>query len=505
MEDKDIGSLTKPMIDETTLLDDKQRLKTMEELNQVGRTAEAAYLENSRAREEAQKEVQSHDQGNEAKGMDYTEGGVGSTRADNTATSLKRKARTEESNEISQGEQGEQGSKRAQSEGATATSGTQQTPGKQDQEMESVQEGTGSLTPSDEPMGVSQQADNGQSPSDEQEMEDTGKEEDPSKAGPASPAKEPKRRRERGKDVGTDGLDGNSSEDGWDDEEEEEEEEPETLERWVKCVHALEWERLVECEVRGSPQAPKKFEGSHSSSRGHHHRKPLRHTEKEKEVNEFYATQYGWKAQLRKNDIQVQSGNYNKLFEWPRTYQANGLKRSERKRKAQQEAQQTDKESQSQASTEEETGEEELMEDARRQAVILEAQINVLKDQNRELGEDTTNLDKIAYAPHKEIEAAAKLYARNSPKRRVILPFRWNEEHKDWEVAIPRSLALVTAEEANCFRQSLKGTISEDLPTHTYVLGDWKQEREETQESADTLQATDYRPILFRLQETAKL
>ncbi|GBG92088.1 hypothetical protein CBR_g54343 [Chara braunii] len=213
----------------------------------------------------------------------------------------------------------------------------------------------------------------------------------------------------------------------------------------------------------------------------------------EKEINEFYAKQYGWKAQHHNNDIQVRKEGYNKQFEWPKTYLPKAMKRSESKRKA------------SSARTGEEMGDEELREDARRQAAILEAQINVLKEQNRELGEDTTKLENIAYAPHKEIEAAARLYARNSPRRRVIIPFKWNEVHKDWEVAIHRSLALVMIDEANCSGQALEGMISEDLPAHAYGIGDWKQGKEESADTMGTVQTKDYRPIMFKLQETAKL
>ncbi|GBG71915.1 hypothetical protein CBR_g10851 [Chara braunii] len=459
MEDKDMGYLTKPMIDETTLLDDKQILKTMEELNQVGRMAEATYLENSRAREEAQKEAQNHDQENGADGMIYTEGEVGSTKSGSTATSLKRKARAEESRETEQSEQGEQGSKCAQSKGTKAISETRQTRGDQDQEMESERGRSGALSPSVEPMEVSQQADSGKTPSHEQEMGeargqedgDTGKEESP-EVGPASSATEPKQGRERGEgEVGD--SDGNSYEDGWEDVDDEEEEEPQTQERWVKCVHVLEWERQVECEVRlAHHKHLRNLKEATTTSEGITTTNRYEILKKEKEINEFYATQYGWKAQNRNNDIQVQNGGYIKQFEWAKTYQPNAMKRSERKRKAQQEVRQTDRQGQSQATIGEEMGDEELMEDASRQAVILEAQYNVLKDQIWKLGANTMNLEKIAYAPHKEIQVAAKLYAKNSPRCRVILPFRWNEDHKDWEVAIPHSLALVSVE-ADCSDQ----------------------------------------------------
>ncbi|GBG66451.1 hypothetical protein CBR_g61494 [Chara braunii] len=440
------------------------------------------------------------------------EGEVASTKPGSTATSLKRKTRAEESSEMEQSEQGEQGSKRAQSKGTRDTSEPQQSRGDPDQEMETKQVGSGALSPLEEPMEVSQQADSSQSRSHKQEKGeatsqddgDTSKGGESFEEGPASSVTEPKRGRERGDGEEGEESDENSRDDGWEDAEEEEEQE--TLERWVKCVHALEWEHHVECEIRlAHHKHLRNLKEATTTTEGITITNRFEILKKEKKINEFYVAQYGWKAQHRNNDIQVQNEGYSKQFEWPKTYQPKGMKRSERKKKAQQETQQADKQGQSQASTEEEMGDEELMEDVRRQAAILEAQINVLKDQNPELDEDTMNLEKIAYTPHKENEAAERLHAKNSPRRRVILPFRWNEDHKEWEVAIHRSLALVTLEEANFSGQSLKVTILEDLPTHAYVIGDWKHQREDNADTASAIQTADYMPIMFRLQETAKL
>ncbi|GBG83010.1 hypothetical protein CBR_g36629 [Chara braunii] len=497
-----MGYLMKPMIDETMLLDDKQRLRTMEELNQIGRTTEAAYLENSKVREEAQSETLNHDQKNRTDGGECGEGQGGSTKQSNTTTSLKRKARAGESSESEQSKQGELGTKRVQSRGFKVTRDSQQTLGRQDHEMETEQGGIGVSSPLGEQMETSRQEDGGLNPSKEQEMEEatdqeevgTNNEREFSEGKSASSAMRPTREGEGGEGEQGEESEESSSEGGWEDVEDEEEEEPETLEIWVNCVQALEWERAVACEVplahhkhlRNLKEATGATKGITTTNR-------FEILKKEKEINEFYAEQYGWKAEHHNNDIQVRNEVYSKQFEWPKTYLPKAMKRSESKRKA------------SYASTKDEGGDEELMEDARRQAAILEVQVNVLKDHNRELGEDTTNSEKIAYVPHKEIEAAARLYARNSPRCRVIIPFKWNEVHKEWEVAIHRSLELVTMDEANCSGQALKGRISEDLSAHAYVIGDWKQEKGDSTDTTGTSQAEDYRPIMFKLKETTKL
>ncbi|GBG87248.1 hypothetical protein CBR_g45307 [Chara braunii] len=317
--------------------------------------------------------------------------------------------------------------------------------------METEQGGTGDCSPLGAQMEISQQGDSGQTSSKEQEMGeatgqdegDTGNGTDFSERRSASSATKSRREEEGGEGEEEEDSEESSSEEGWEDEEEEE---PETLETWVKCVQALEWERTMKCEVRlARHKHLRNLKDATTSTEGITTTNRFEILKKEKEINAFYAKQYGWKAQHHNNDIQVRKEVYSKQFEWPQTYLPKAMKRSESKPKA------------SSASTGEEMGDEELIEDARRQAAILEDQINVLKDQNRELGEDTMNLEKITYAQHKEIEAVAMLYARNSPRRRVIIPFKWNEVHKDWEVAIHRSLVLVTIDEANCSGQALKG------------------------------------------------
>ncbi|GBG72260.1 hypothetical protein CBR_g11190 [Chara braunii] len=303
-----------------------------------------------------------------------------------------------------------------------------------------------------------------------------------------------------GEDSGED-----TEEEEWEDAEEEEE--LETLAQWIRTVHKLKWERHVECEVRlahhkhlrNLKQATSVGDDITSTNR-------FEWLRKEQEVNEFYASQYAWKVHLNSNNISVHNGNYAKQFIWPKTYQPQRLKRSEQKRKAHQETE--DKEgsgSQGAESPAQGTEEKEQIEEEMRQAAILEAQINVLKDQNRELEEDTINLLKIAYSPQGDINAAAKLFARHNPGRRVIIMYRWNSDNSDWEVAIHKTLALISTKDSHCSQDRLKDQISRDLLDMAQVVGSLSQDREEWQDTAGGKQTVDYRPILLRMQEKAKL
>ncbi|GBG75317.1 hypothetical protein CBR_g19949 [Chara braunii] len=137
------------------------------------------------------------------------------------------------------------------------------------------------------------------------------------------------------------GQDGSEDED-WGEEEdevEEEEEEPETLAQWIRTIHKLQWERHIECEIRlahhkhlcNLKKATAEGDDITIANR-------FELLKKEQEVNEFYATQYAWKARPDNNDIVVHSLGYAKQFIWPKSYHPQGLKRSEQKRKARQEA-----------------------------------------------------------------------------------------------------------------------------------------------------------------------
>ncbi|GBG60900.1 hypothetical protein CBR_g16020 [Chara braunii] len=353
-----------------------------------------------------------------------------------------------------------------------AKSGSSQGKAGQIQGMEIEEEGAGNPSQSGEAMDISQQASNDLNTS----ME-------------ASSASNPATQGEATSTQGQEKeMKGDSDDEDWEEEEEEEEEEPDTLIKWIQTVHNLRWERHIECEIhlahhkhlRNLKQATATEVGTASTNRSEILRR-------EQELNEFYASQYRWKAQQHKNDITVQNAGYTKQFVWPKMYQPQGWKRSERKRKMQQEGtDQVSQERQDSALSEGESVEQRLasteedqMEEEKRQAVILEAQIGILKEQKRELEEDTTNLQKIAYAPHTDIHAAAKLHAKNSLGKRVLLPYRWNEGNSNWEVAIHRSLPLITTEDSNSSRETLRKLLTEDIPTRAYVVGNLEDDRED--------------------------
>ncbi|GBG73968.1 hypothetical protein CBR_g17680 [Chara braunii] len=276
MEEKDVGYLTKPMIDDSILLDDKQRVQTMSELHKLVQTAELAFLENKRDREEAQKstvagrwddkmdceglESKSSNQNKDATG-ENTKGNASdkSTREEvkggDSTTSLKRKVSDRESR---QGDSLSQGTKRTQS---GTGSGEAPSQAEEDKKMETEEEGQGDHKPSREEMDISDPpADTPTSPSTahQQGYSDTAGRSNST----SSQSSQSTRRRttktvgeavegakEIAEDSGADSdSDGDSGDENWEDEEEEEE--PETLVQWIRTVHKLQWERHIECEIR---------------------------------------------------------------------------------------------------------------------------------------------------------------------------------------------------------------------------------------------------------------
>ncbi|GBG65089.1 hypothetical protein CBR_g49452 [Chara braunii] len=537
MEDKEVGFITKPMIDEDTVLDDKQRLQTMAELPKLGQEAELAFLENRRAREEAEKVA------GEEKGREGGEG-EGSSNSPDNGKSTKEQSNEKEGTKGGKEDGGPQAftkRKLQDREAATSTSSGQEakrsnTGGGEEEDPASQEKQQGTVM-------EDATSEKGKSQNEQMDMSSSATAESAAAPAAASASSTPRRREDtssgssssthnRHKDGGGEPMEvsaGGSQEGGisgseenmqQDTEEESEEdaegeewedaegeEQPETLAQWIRTVHKLRWERHIECEVRlahhkhlrNLKQATTAGEDTISTNR-------FEWLKKEQEINEFYAAQYAWKARPDNNDLTVHNASYTKQFIWPKTYQSQGLKRSEQKRKAQQEtAGKASNMEQGTDDSSEELEEREQIEEERRQAAILEAQINVLKDQNRELGGDTTNLQKIAYAPHPDINAAAKLFTRHNPGRRVILPYRWNSGNSNWEVAIHRSLALITARDSQCTRAGLWERITKDLPDKAQLWGSTTEDREEWEDKAGGKQTLDYRPIVFELQERAKL
>ncbi|GBG59561.1 hypothetical protein CBR_g49821 [Chara braunii] len=131
--------------------------------------------------------------------------------------------------------------------------------------------------------------------------------------------------------------------------------------------------------------------------------------------------------------------------------------------------------------------------------------VSVLKDENRELEEDTVNLQQIANGQWREIEAAARLEAKNGTKRRVILPCRWNDKHSDWEVAVHQSLQLVTAPISVCVGKELQNLIGEGVPSQAYALGDRREYSMELGEEGGEEAAADFIPLLLHMQAKLEL
>ncbi|GBG60035.1 hypothetical protein CBR_g366 [Chara braunii] len=233
---------------------------------------------------------------------------------------------------------------------------------------------------------------------------------------------------------------------------------------------------------------------------------------REGEINEFYAAQYATKARPLNNDIQIHNDDYAKIFQWPKTYQNKNSKATSRKRKPQRE---DDQESRAEQATRDqslkeddkqhEEGEDQEKQELQRQATILEAPLNALKDENREFEEETINLQKNAQVQLKEMEAAARLEAKNGARRRVILPCRWNDKHADWEVAIHRSLQLITTLVSNCEGKDLQQIIGEGIPSRAYILGDRREEAMDVGDEGGEDAAADFRPLLMHMKDKTKL
>ncbi|GBG90251.1 hypothetical protein CBR_g50429 [Chara braunii] len=268
-----------------------------------------------------------------------------------------------------------------------------------------------------------------------------------------------------------------SEEEDEDMESEEDKQEMESLEYVQQYVRSLEPDRTVELEVRLAH---------------HKHLRNLRTTtkvednismenrfeilKKERELNEFYAAQYSMKTKIEKNRITVDTNSYEQRFTWPKSYAEPETERRSKKNKKENKQGSTGEHLQN---TSFPTAEDESVEDLRRHAAILEAHVNVLRDQNRELDDQCITLKDVAGGGYKEIEAAAKLYARTSPRRRTIIPYRWNDNFGTWEVAYHKSNELISVPDQDCTQYILRELISDGIPTDMKILGSKKEGMEE--------------------------
>ncbi|GBG75887.1 hypothetical protein CBR_g21129 [Chara braunii] len=289
---------------------------------------------------------------------------------------------------------------------------------------------------------------------------------------------------------------------------EEEDEQGQDMNSWdyvQRYVRSLELDKTVEVEVRLAHhkhlrnlnlRAATKVEDTISLENRY---EILR---KERELNEFYAAQYSMKTRIDKNRITVDTRNYEQHFIWPKSYAEQRAERRAKKNKREEQQGSTDAQDQDTAST---TADEESMDELRRQAAILEAQVKVLRDKNRELDENCITLKDVAGGAHKEIEAAARLDACNSPKRRTLIPFHWNSSIGTWEIAYHRSNSLISVQEQECAQKILQETISDSVPTEMHILGSKKEAMEEWKDQENEMQLADLRPLLLDLGESASL
>ncbi|GBG62425.1 hypothetical protein CBR_g30378 [Chara braunii] len=305
-------------------------------------------------------------------------------------------------------------------------------------------------------------------------------------------------------------------------EEEEEEEDQEdsdvedwTMDWWIKEVEQLEWGRTIECEIRlahhkhlrNLQQATQAGEDITSENR-------FELLRREGEINEFYESQYARKSCTVRNEIHIQQEEYGRLFQWPKTYHNKERKRDSKKRKAQMAEEQGStasggNDSMDGAAMEVDQGkrerEEEEVQDLRRQAAILVVQVNLLKDENRELEDDTVNVQKIAKGQWKEIEAAACLEIKNETRRRVVLPCRWNARHSDWEVAINQSLQLLTAPIEQYSGPDLQRLIGGEVPARAFLLREGEEEPMAIGEDSEEETTTDFGPLLLQMGADSEL
>ncbi|GBG80137.1 hypothetical protein CBR_g30505 [Chara braunii] len=370
--------------------DDEQRLKLMEELHEVGKNAELAFLENAEARAQQQEQIRDKEdmskemEEGEGDNMDCEEGRKGGTVGGSFSTKRKGESRGEEGANTQEGES-QQGKKRQKTQpGEGATTGEEEGEGRTSRD-------------SSETSGKEREAESGSHDS-------TSKGARVGEEGTGSADKK--------EDQGVSSPDTESEASSEEDEEERGEEQEDsdvedwTKERWAKEVEQLEWGRTIECEIRlahykhlrNLQQATQAGEDITSENR-------FELLRREGEFNEFYASQYARKSRTVRNEIHIQQEEYERIFHWPKSYHSKERKRDGKKRKAQAvEEQSCTVEGRNDPmdgdAMEDEQGkgerEEEEVQDLRRQTAILMVQVNLLKDENRELEDDTVNVQKIA-------------------------------------------------------------------------------------------------------------
>ncbi|GBG81422.1 hypothetical protein CBR_g32099 [Chara braunii] len=485
MEDRSTGFLTEHIINEAGLLDEKQRMETMNELHEVGKIAETAYLENQRARSSP---------GSQRDSACSTPKSLSPSKSEGATRQINRSLKRKSEDSTNEPAKTETDKGRQKTVGlANALSADMDSDAQASNTQVDAATGSSGSVPTEMEEDQSQQSDG----EEDKQQTDTGR--------------GSKRTRSEGNSNETDTEaqedDEDSTEQGDTDMEDEEDQDqdtdPDSLEYVQQYVCSLELNRSVELEVRlahhkhlrNLRSATKREEDITTENK-------YEILKREEEINEFYAAQYSMKARVKKNKIEVDRSTYEQHFNWPKSY---AEQKAERKLKKQRNAAESGDQGKEDHRPQPSPADPDSAEDLRRQAAILEAQVNTLRDQNRKLNENCLTLKDVAGVGHKEIEAAARLDARSSPKRRTILPYRWNTRYETWEVAYHRSHALISVPEKDINWAVLCDLISDSVPDKIHTLGTREEGREEWKDQEGDRQVADMRPLLMELEESAYL
>ncbi|GBG63032.1 hypothetical protein CBR_g34732 [Chara braunii] len=223
---------------------------------------------------------------------------------------------------------------------------------------------------------------------------------------------------------------------------------------------------------------------------------------KEQELSDFFAECYGAKLAEATNQGSHTPNSWN----WPKSYNNTDSQKSSKRRKGGRGNAESIPTTSSQDSGDAEDGENKPLEDKEdldRQKEILKAQITVLGDQNRETSDMAINLQKLAGGQNAEKFTAAKLEAKSGCRKRAIIPYRWNTDHGDWEVAVNKSWALIAVVKPS--KSALTNNLSGDAPMSAHILGSWKDWTEEWIGSTGDMMISDFRPYMVQYSMDAKI
>ncbi|GBG91252.1 hypothetical protein CBR_g52138 [Chara braunii] len=484
IEDKDCGFHRQQIMDPQGIMEDKQRRDTWQELIRAGISTEKAFIENLQAREKVLSAEKAQKAGPRKDDLEAIHKNSSSP-TESSSKPLKRKAEQDNS------------AQSANSQTASKVSRVNEscsTADQMDTDAKEGEQGGSEKTKDENDEGCKGSMDKGKR---DEEEEGTG-EGQKDKAREQTPVEEDDKMSQDSKGENTDQLDEQLGED-------EEGGSENSLEWLNDYVRKLEREREVEFEVRVAHKRHLlnlqnvNFNQSDSSIQI-----PTQNQfeilEKEHELSDFFAERYGQRLDQRGNNDH--SEQYP--FKWPKTYtKSEGIHPSKKSKGAKRNEQRNPP---SPTQMEGREGEDILLntrEDLDRQKEILHAQITVLRDPNRETADDTINLQGLAQGQNAEILTAARLEAKGGCRKKIVIPYHWNEEHQDWEIAVVRSWSLLALSSPS--NKVLAANISKDAPEAAHILGSKEEWREEWLDDAGDILAIDLRPYMVRYSMEAQL